>query len=197
MENIIIREKYLEKIRPFYDSKYIKVITGVRRCGKSELLLQIINEIKNRNIDENHIIVNKQKKKSGEGITNRTKLENKIEKYIKDDKKYYIFIDEIQHIKKFEEAIASIRISYNCSLFVTGSNSKLLHGKMQDRLTGRAKEFEIYPFVYSEVLEYKKANHIMIEDDDFDDYLKNGGMPQRFEEIDDDGVRQYLQDLYS
>ena len=197
MENIIIREKYLEKIRPFYESKYIKVITGVRRCGKSELLLQIINEIKKNNIDENHIIVIDLEGKSGEGITNRTKLEKRIEKFIKDDKKYYIFIDEIQHINKFEEAIASIRISYNCSLFVTGSNSKLLHGKMQDRLTGRAKEFEIYPFVYSEVLEYKKANHIPIEDDDFDDYIKNGGMPQRFEEIDDDGVRQYLLDLYS
>ncbi len=197
MENIITREKYLEKIRPFYDSKYIKVITGVRRCGKSELLLQIINEIKKNNVDENHIIVIDLEGKSGEGITNRAKLEKKIEKFIKDDEKYFIFIDEIQHINKFEEAIASIRISYNCSLFVTGSNSKLLHGKMQDRLTGKAKKFEIYPFVYSEVLEYKKANHLPIEDDDFDDYIKNGGMPQRFEEVDDDGVRQYLLDLYS
>lgn len=197
MEKIIIREKYLEKIRPFYDSKYIKVITGVRRCGKPELLQQIVNEIKKKGINNNHIIFIDLEGKSGEGITNRIKLENRIDQFIKDKKKYYIFIDEIQHIKKFEEAIASIRISYNCSLFVTGSNSKLLHGKLQDRLTGRAKEFEIYPFVYSEVLEYKKVNNIQIEDDDFDDYVKNGGMPQRFEEIDDDEVRQYLQNLYS
>ena len=94
MDKIIIREKYLEKISPFYDSKYIKVITGVRRCGKSELLLQIINEIKNRNIDENHIIVIDLEGKSGEGITNRTKLENKIEKCIKDDKMFQKYLAE-------------------------------------------------------------------------------------------------------
>lgn len=197
MENIIIRERYLKKIRPFYDSKYIKVITGVRRCGKSELLLQIINEIRNKGIDDDHIVYIDLEGKAGKGITNRTKLEKLLDKYVKDKKKHYIFIDEIQHVKKFEEAIASIRVSYNCSLFVTGSNSKLLHGKLKDRLTGRAKEFEIYPFVYSEVLEYKKVNDIPIEEDDLDDYLKNGGMPQRFEELDEDGVRQYLLDLYS
>lgn len=197
MEKIIIREKYLEKIRPFYDSKYIKVITGVRRCGKSELLLQIIKEIKDKGIDVKHIIYIDLEGRIGKDITNRKKLEELLDKLITDSDKYYIFIDEIQHIKKFEEVIASIRVSYNCSLFITGSNSKLLHGKLQDRLTGRAKEFEIYPFVYSEVIEYKKANNLLIEDNDLDDYLRNGGMPQRFEEIDNDGVRQYLQNLYS
>ena len=160
MEKIIIREKYLEKIRPFYDSKYIKVITGVRRCGKSELLLQIIKEIKDKGVDVKHIIYIDLEGRIGKDITNRKKLEELLDKLITDSDKYYIFIDEIQHIKKFEEVIASIRVSYNCSLFITGSNSKLLHGKLQDRLTGRAKEFEIYPFVYSEVIEYKKANNL-------------------------------------
>ena len=73
---------------------------------------------------------------------------------------------------------------------------QLLHGKLQDRLTGRAKEFEILPFVYSEVLEYKKANGITVSDDDFYDFLEFGGMPQRFEEKDEDGVHQYLDALY-
>ena len=197
MVNIIIREKYLQKIRPYYDSKYIKAITGVRRCGKSELLGQIIKEIKDTGVDNNHIIVLDLEGKSGEGITTRKKLEKKIDSRVRDDGKYYIFIDEVQHIKKFEEAIASVRVSYNCSLFVTGSNSKLLHGKLQDRLTGRAKEFEILPFVYSEVLEYKKANGIAVSDDDFYDFLEFGGMPQRFEEKDEDGVHQYLDALYN
>ena len=193
---IIKRENYLQKIRPFYDSNYIKAITGVRRCGKSELLKQIIEEIKNEGVDDEHIIVLNLEGKSGEGITNRKKLESKLDHLIKDEKKYYIFIDEVQHISKFEEAIASVRISYNCSLFVTGSNSKLLHGKLQDKLTGRAKEFEIFPFTYSESLEYKKANNIPILENDFDDYLENGGMPQRYEEIDEDGIRNYLTSLY-
>ena len=196
MEKIILRENYLKKIRPFYDSKYIKVITGVRRCGKSELLLQIINEIKNIGVESDHIIVFDLEGKSGEGITTRKKLENRLDKLIKDDKKYYVFIDEVQHISKFEEAIASVRVSYNCSLFVTGSNSKLLHGKLQDRLTGRAKEFEIFPFTYRETLRFKEANGIAITENDFDEFIEFGGMPQRYEEIDDNGIRQYLTNLY-
>ena len=197
MENKIIRESYLKKIRPFYDSEYIKAITGVRRCGKSELLLQIIDEIKKQGVDDKHIIVFDLEGKSGKGITTRTKLEKKLDQLIKDNSKYYIFIDEVQHIKKFEIAIASVRVSYNCSLFITGSNSKLLHGKLQDRLTGRAKEFEVYPFTYKEVLEYKKANDIEINEDSFDDFLEFGGMPQRFEEVDEDGINNYLIGLFN
>lgn len=197
MEKLIIRENYLKKIRPFYDSKYIKVITGIRRCGKSELLMQIINEIKNSGVDNQHIIILNLEGKSGEEITTRMKLEKRIDSLIKDNGKYYIFIDEIQHIKKFEEAIASVRISYNCSLFVTGSNSKLLHGKLQDKLTGRAKEFEIFPFTYAETLELKKLNNMEISDDDFSSYLEYGGMPQRFEEIDIEGINNYLNELYN
>lgn len=90
-----------------------------------------------------NIIVLDLEGKSGEGITTRLSLEKRLNKLIKDDEKYYIFIDEVQRIKKFEGTIASIRISFNCSLFVTGSNSKMLHGKTQDHLTGRAKAFEI------------------------------------------------------
>ncbi len=196
MSNIIIRETYLQRIRPFYDSKYIKVITGVRRCGKSELLVQIMDEIKVSGVDDDHIVFFDLEGKSGEGITTRKTLESKLDGRIKDSGKYYVFIDEVQHIRKFEEAIASVRVSYNCSLFVTGSNSKLLHGKLQDRLTGRAKEFIVLPFVFSEVLEYKKANGMKLSEDDFQDYLEFGGMPQRFEELNEDGIKEYLTALY-
>lgn len=196
METIIKRERYLEKIRPFYDSKYIKAITGIRRCGKSELLIQIIDELKQNGIKEDHIINLNLEGKSGEGITTRAKLEKKLDSLIKDNDKYYIFIDEVQHIKKFEEAIASVRISYNCSLFVTGSTSRLLSDKLSDRLTGRAKEFEIYPFTYSETLQYKKANNVEIDENSFDEYLNFGGMPQRFEEPNEEGIYTYLQNLY-
>ncbi len=193
---MIIREAYLQKIRPFYDSNYIKAITGIRRCGKSELLLQIKAELLSKGVDEKHIIYLDLEGKSGEGITTRIKLEKRLDALMNDDKKYYIFIDEVRHIRKFEEAIASVRVSYNCSLFVTGSNSKLLHGKLQDRLTGRAKEFEIFPFTYRETLEFKKANDIPVLENDFEDYLENGGMPQRYEEIDEEGIKDYLESLY-
>lgn len=196
MEKLIIREQYLSRIRPFYDSEYIKVITGIRRCGKSKLLQSIIKEIQKTKTDKKHIVYIDLENKKDEDIKTRKDIENKIDSYIKDKKKYYIFIDEIQHIKHFEEAIASIRVSYKCSLFVTGSNSRLLKGKLQDRLTGRAKEFNIYPFTYKETLEYKKVNKIKIEENDFLDYLRYGGMPQRYEEEDEDGIRNYLSGLY-
>ena len=79
---------------------------------------------------------------------------------------------------------------------MTGSNSKLLHGKLQDRLTGRAKEFVVMPFTYKESIEYKKANGIPIGDEDFDDYVRWGGMPQRYEETSEEGIEEYLQSLY-
>ncbi len=193
---IIKREQYLSKIRPFYDSEYIKAITGIRRCGKSILMEQIVDEIKSNGVADDHIIIFNLEGKSGENITTRKKLEKELDKKIKDEEKYYIFIDEVQHIKKFEEAIASVRISYNCSLFITGSNSKLLKGKLQDKLTGRAKEFTIAPFTYKESIEFKKANNIKIDNNDFFDYLKWGGMPQRYEELDEQGLVDYFQALY-
>ena len=197
MENIIKREKYLKKIRPFYDSKYIKVITGIRRCGKSEIILQIMNELKENGIKDKNIIYLNLEEAKGTSIRKGDDLYKILDFFIQDDEKYYIFIDEIQHIKRFEEVIAAVRITYNCSLFVTGSNSKLLHGKLQDRLTGRAREFQIYPFTYDEVIEYKKANNIEINEDTFKEYLRFGGMPQRFEEIDENGIRNYLENLYN
>lgn len=196
MEKIIKREQYLSKIRHFYDSDYIKVITGIRRSGKSVILQEIIKEIKKTRSDKKHIIYIDLESKKNESIKTRIQLEEYIESCIKDRKKYYIFIDEIQHIKRFEEAIASIRVSFKCSLFVTGSNSTLLKGKLQDRLTGRAKEFVIYPFTYNEVMEYKKINRIQINDNELEEYIKYGGMPQRFKEIDEDGYNNYLRNIY-
>ena len=193
---MIKREAYLERIRPYYDSQYIKVITGLRRVGKSVLLEQIIAEIRESGVKESHIIYLDLEGKSGEGLTTRKKLEKRLDALTREAGKYYIFIDEIQHVRKFEEAIASIRVSYDCSLFVTGSNSKLLHGKLQDRLTGRAKEFVVMPFTYKESIEYKKANGIPIGDEDFDDYIRWGGMPQRYEETSEEGIEEYLQSLY-
>ena len=192
----IIRKKYLNKIRPYYESDLIKVITGVRRCGKSVILSQIIDEVQ-KYIDEKHIIKLDLESIKDRNINTCKKLENKISLLIKDNSKYYIFIDEIQNIKKFEISLAAIRVSFNCSIFITGSNSKLLSGKLQHKLTGRAKEFEIYPFTFSEYLEFKKINNIKLDKDDaFNDYLKLGGMPQRFNENNEFEAKKYLRSIY-
>ena len=195
MENIL-RNKYLARIRPYYESNLIKAITGVRRCGKSVILSQIIDEIRN-SVDSAHIIIIDLESVEGRKINTCEKLENKISNLIKDKDKYYIFIDEIQNIKNFEVSLAAIRVSFNCSIFVTGSNSKLLSGKLQDKLTGRAKEFEVLPFTFSEYIEFKQMNHLPIDyDDDFMDYLKFGGMPQRFNESNEMEVRRYLKGIF-
>lgn len=194
--NNIIREQYLSRIRPYYESDLIKVITGIRRCGKSVILSQIINEIKTY-INDDHIIKIDLESIKDRNIKTCELLEDKVSSLIKDNNKYYIFIDEIQNIKEFEIAIAAIRVSFNCSIFVTGSNSKLLSGKLQDKLTGRAKEFEIYPFTFSEYLEFRKNNNIEMNlDDSFLDYLRFGGMPQRFNESNSNEVRKYLKGIY-
>ena len=192
----IIRKKYLDKIRPYYESDLIKVITGIRRCGKSVILSQIIDEIQ-KYVDQKHIIKFDLENINDRKINTCKKLEDKILSLINDDSKYYIFIDEIQNIKKFEIILAAIRISFNCSIFVTGSNSKLLSGKLQHKLTGRAKEFEIYPFTFNEYLEFKKLNNIELNKDDaFNDYLKLGGMPQRFSESNEIEAKKYLKSIY-
>lgn len=195
MENII-RNKYIERIRPYYESDLIKVITGVRRCGKSVILSQIIGEIQNK-VDSAHIIKIDLECVEGRKINTCEKLESKISNLITDNNKYYVFIDEIQNIKNFEVSLAAIRVSFNCSIFVTGSNSKLLSGKLQDKLTGRAKEFEVLPFTFSEYIEFKRINHLPIDyDEDFMDYLKLGGMPQRFNESNEMEVRRYLRGIF-
>lgn len=182
-------------MRPFYDTNYIKAITGIRRCGKSVIMTQIIDELKEKGVK--NILYYDLESEKYEDIITRKQLENELHKDIKGKGKYYIFIDEVQRIKEFEIVLASIRVSYNCSLFVTGSNSKLLLGKLSDRLTGRAKEFVIEPFTYLESIEYKKLNNMPILKGDFDNYLKWGGMPQRFLEVDDQGLVDYFNGLYN
>jgi len=193
----IKRERYLKKIRPFYDVDLIKVLTGVRRCGKSVLLKQIEEEHIEKGFDKTHIIAIDFENYDFEGIRTAQRLNSYIVGKIKDDDKYLIFLDEIQHVRNFEKVLMSLRATKNCSIFVTGSNSKLLSGKMASLLVGRCIEFKIMPFSFSESFEYLKANHI-----DFDpnelllDYIKWGGFPLRFSFSDERDIKRYLEQIY-
>lgn len=146
----IKREMYLGKIRPFYEVDLIKVLTGVRRCGKSILLNQIEEEFLENGIDEEHIIKVNFEDIQYEKIRTYEKLNKYVTDKIVDESKYYIFLDEIQHIRNFEKVLASFRATLNCSIFITGSNSKLLSGKMATLLVGRCVEFRIMPFSFAE-----------------------------------------------
>jgi len=192
----IIREQYLNKIRTFYDSNLIKVFTGIRRCGKSVLLNQVKNEIIIKlNVPSDHIIEINFEEVTFSNLTSFKKLNTYILRRIKDDKKYYIFLDEIQHVRQFERVLASLKATKNVSIFVTGSNSKLLSGRLATLLVGRCKEFKILPFSYSEFLSYCKVNNILIERP-LQNYLRYGGMPQRFDYVDEEDIRDYLNSIY-
>lgn len=194
----IKRTKYLDLIRRFYDSSLIKVLTGIRRCGKSVLLSQIKEEIKETyNIDEDHIISINFEDVSFTNLRNYIKLNNFIIKKIKDKNKYYIFLDEIQNVRNFEKTLASLKATQNVSIFVTGSNSKLLSGRLSSLLVGRCKEIKILPFSYTEFLQYYKENNLPLPLQPLNNYIRLGGMPQRFDYDNEDDIKNYLISLFN
>ena len=193
---MIKREKYLSKRREFYDADLIKVIMGIRRCGKSVLLKQIIEEIKEKGIDDKHIIYINFEDLEYSNISNYLELNKYIKEKIIDDKKYYLFFDEIQLVESWEKTINSFKATLNVSIFITGSNSKLLSSELATLLSGRYISFKIAPFTFSEVVELKGLKEKRDIEDAFNEYLLWGGMPQRFEFQTLDGVKAYLSDVF-
>ena len=189
---MIIREKYLQNIRPFYDEDLIKVITGIRRCGKSVLLGQIANEI-NKKTNKNHIIYINFEDVTYVDIKNFKDLNTYILNLIKDQKKYYLFFDEIQNVSEWEKTIISLKATKNVSIFITGSNSNLLSSDLATLLSGRYISFKMQPFSFAEVCVLKGQENL---EDLFIDYLKWGGMPQRFRFENEKEIRTYLSDVF-
>lgn len=193
----IKRERYLQKIRPFYDVDLIKVLTGVRRCGKSVLLEQIEEEFVANGFDTAHIIHINFEDIEFEKIRTADKLNSYVKKQVKDTGKYLIFLDEIQHVRSFEKVLASFRVTLNCSIFITGSNSKLLSGKMATLLVGRCIEFRIMPFSFAESYEYIRTMGRNISPDEFIiDYINWGGFPLRFSFTKESDIKRYLEQTY-
>ena len=193
---MIIREIYLSKIRPFYEQDLIKVIMGIRRCGKSVLLLQIIDELKEKGIEEKQIIYINFENEDYNFIKNDIDLHNYIKEKIINKEKYYLFFDEIQNVKDWEKAINSFKSSKNVSIFITGSNSDLLSGELATHLAGRYVSFKIYPLTFSEVCELKNIKERKDIEEAFNDYITWGGMPQRFMLTDEMQTKTYLSDIY-
>lgn len=192
---MIKREEYLKRIRGFYDQDLIKVITGIRRSGKSILLKQIIDELKERGISENRIIYINFEDIEMSFIKNEMDLNEYVKNLIKTEEKYYLFFDEIQNVENWEKAINSFKATKNVSIFITGSNSNLLSGELATLLSGRYVSFKIQPFTFKEVCKLKNINENE-RDKAFEDYIKWGGMPQRFSFQNEQETSNYLMDLY-
>lgn len=198
---MIIREKYLSKIRPFYDVDLIKVITGIRRCGKSVILNQIINELKNNRVEDSQIIYINFEFEDYYDICNHKDFNQYIEDRMVNDKKYYLFFDEIQKVDKWELAVNSFKARYGekVSIFITGSNSDLLSSELATHIAGRYVSFKVYPFTFREMCELKNiTNKTKYElQDYFNEYIVWGGMPQRFIMTGEEQTRTYLSDIYN
>lgn len=195
------RENYLNKIRGFYDDpEMIKVITGIRRCGKSTLLEMVKEELIEKGVKEKNIIDIKLDKRPFKGIDTPEKLEELIDSYIKDKNFKYLFIDEIQNVKNFEPVIEAYRNEGNISIFITGSNSYLLSGELVTKLTGRKIEIEMLPLNFYEYIEMKKFYKKEIDSNiyvEFQDYIINGGFPgaMKYDKIED--RQRYIQNIIS
>lgn len=193
---MLLRENYLSKIRGFYDSNLIKILVGIRRCGKSVILNQIIEELKEkRKIDEEHIIFINFEFIEFEELLDYKKLNKYIKNKIQDHKIYYLFLDEIQNVDNFEKVINSLRASIkNVSIFLTGSNSKMLSDELSSVLSGRYVLFHINPLSYKEYVSLTNKDGKDI--DTFWDYAKWGGLPNRCEFKNEIDIKNYLHSVY-
>ena len=188
------RELYLKRIREFYDSNLIKILVGIRRCGKSVILEQIIEELKTKGIDEKHIIYVNFEFIEFEELTDYKKLNTYVKERIQDEKMYYLFFDEIQNVDNFEKVVNSLRASKKVSIFITGSNSRLLSEELSTVLSGRYVSFRINPLSYKEVLELKGIEKST--DEVFEDYMKWGSLPNRFEFESEEAIKNYLYGVF-
>ena len=193
---MIKREEYLKRIRGFYDQDLIKVITGIRRSGKSTLLKQMIDELKDKGVKQERIIYINFEDIEMSFIKNDVDLNSYIKKKIKDDEKYYLFFDEIQNVIDWEKAVNSFKATKNVSIFITGSNSNLLSGELATLLAGRYVSFKIQPFSFKEVCELKGIEEKEKIEKAFEDYMKWGSLPNRFEFESEEAIKNYLYGVF-
>ena len=197
---IYVRKYYMDKIKGFINSDLIKVITGIRRCGKSCFMLSVVNELVSRGVQEKDIIQINLDKRGFKNIKTAQQLEQAIEERIIDEDYKYLFIDEIQNVEGFEEVINAFREEGNFSIFITGSNSYLLSGELATKLTGRYIEIEMFPLNFYEFIEMKKFRGIPVSEsnmEEFNEYIRFGGFPKTLEFKEKDDKDFYVKNVIS
>ena len=193
---MIKREMYLKKIRPFYHLDLIKVITGIRRCGKSVLLQQIKEELLAEGIREEQILYLNFEDYDFSFIQSGKDLHEYVKERLSEKQKYYLFFDEIQTVSEFERVINSLRMKFDVSIFITGSNGKLLSGELATYLSGRYVSFLVMPFSFREMCEIRKVQPEAATEEMLLEYMEWGGMPQRFQLTAQEQVKTFLRDVY-
>ncbi len=194
MQRFISRDNYINKITPFLYTSLIKVIVGQRRVGKSYLLYQLIDIIKQKDKTANIIYINKELFEF-DNITNYTELNDYFKSHFKNDVHNYLFIDEVQEISEFEKCLRSIQAKNEAEIFITGSNANLLSSELSTYLSGRYIELKIYGLSYNEFLLFHSFENNEVS---FYNYLKFGGLPGLINiPLEDNIVFDYLRNIYS
>lgn len=194
--NIVERTEYIEELKKWKDKNLIKVVTGIRRCGKSTLFGLYIEYLKELKIDDKHIIsINLES--LDYDFKDYRELYDYVMSKINDDKKYYVFLDEIQNIEEFQKAVDGLYIKENIDIYITGSNAFLLSGELATLLTGRYVEIRMLPLSFKEYVSgfENNSNYQSL----FLEYMKNGGMPGVLNilDLDTDGINIYLDSIFS
>ena len=185
----IPRQKYLDKLISYKDKDIIKVITGIRRCGKSVLLFDLYYKyLIGIGVLHDHILKINLETKRNEYLRNSDKLYEFISNQIEGDEKYYIFIDEIQLVDNFEDVINGLRVDFNCDIYITGSNSKLLSHDINTKMRGRSIEIKVYPLSFSEYFGFTKGDKRQA----FNEFIMYGGLPYLLSETENKNKIDYL-----
>lgn len=194
---MIIRPNYLEKIKPFIDVKLVKILAGIRRCGKSTILEMLKQELLSHGIDENHIIIRKYSNEDYDISFNSKKMYEELKSLIIDNNKYYFLLDELQEINGWEKVINTLLENYNTDIYVTGSNSRLMSSEISTYLTGRYITIPVYTLSFKEYLTFKnntnKSNKDLLQD-----YIRYGGFPLvASSNFDEKSTYSIVEDIYN
>lgn len=173
---MILRSDYIEAVKPFMDAPLVKILTGVRRCGKSTIFEMIRQELIERGIPEDHIIMKKYTEMDIPDTITAKQMYDELVSRVEDDKRYYFLLDEIQEIKGWEKAVNSLLEGMNADIYVTGSNSKLMSSEISTYLTGRYISIPVFTLSFREYLEFKKES-TQSYDKLLEEYIKFGGFP--------------------
>lgn len=190
---MVERKEYLEKLKKWKDKDLIKVITGIRRCGKSTLFELYIDYLKSMGVKDNHIIFINLENPDNE-FENYKELYKYVKEKVKDENQYYVFLDEIQNISEFQKAVDGLYIIKNIDVYITGSNAYLLSGELATLLTGRYIEIKMFPLSFEEYLSYYKKEP---DEKTYLDYINRSSFPYALKLEEESEIDDYLDALYN